>query len=86
MRPPGLHERRPASTDARPTAPDLLPEVWSETVTPEELKPSDLKTEVECDHLIGYRHSQRDAFLIDLDDDLEPNTLFAYCPKCGEKL
>jgi hypothetical protein len=40
----------------------------------------------ECDHLIGYRHSQRDAFLIDLDDDLEPNTFFIYCPMCGVKL
>ena len=44
------------------------------------------KQENECNHIIGYRHSQCDAYLIDLDDDLEPNTLFDFCPKCGVRL
>ena len=39
-----------------------------------------------CNHIIGYRHSQRDANLIDLADGIEPSAFFAFCPKCGEKL
>ena len=43
-------------------------------------------TVVKCNHIIGYRHSQRDANLIDLADDIEPSVFFAFCPICGEEL
>ena len=52
----------------------------------ENLNPTDLKTEVECDHNIGYRLSPENARVIRLADYLEPSEPFVYCPKCGEKL
>ena len=46
-------------------------------MTPEELKSSDLKTEVECDHLKGGEipEWERNVWV-----------WFTYCPMCGEKL
>ena len=43
----------------------------------EELKSSDLKTKVECDHI--------EAGLI-VADDIARIMEFVYCPVCGEKL
>jgi len=42
----------------------------------------------QCNHIVGYRHGMNDARLVDADEAeaFEPNTLFPYCPKCGEKL
>jgi len=45
-------------------------------MTPEELKPNDLKTKVECDHAIAIALHGTDPVGIN----------FNYCPKCGEKL
>jgi len=41
-----------------------------------------------CNHIVGYRHGMNDARLVTQEEasDFEPNTLFAHCPKCGEKL
>jgi len=41
-----------------------------------------------CNHIVGYRHGMNDARLVTQDEasDFEPNTLFAHCPKCGEKI
>jgi len=41
-----------------------------------------------CNHIVGYRHGMNDARLVTQEEasDFEPNTLFAYCPVCGEKL
>ena len=44
-------------------------------MTPEELKPNDLKTKVECEHLWLSRANAKYQW-----------TVFTYCPKCGEKL
>ena len=41
----------------------------------ENLKPNDLKTEVECEHVWLSRANAKYQW-----------TVFTYCPKCGEKL
>jgi len=52
--------------------------VSCDTKSTENLKPNDLKTEVECDHPEGglIPNSKGELGVIE----------FAYCPKCGEKL
>ena len=45
----------------------------------ENLKPNDLKTKVECDHVTGSWIPTGAA-----DDEMWLE--FTYCPKCGEKL
>jgi len=45
----------------------------------EELKPNDLKTKVECDHVTG-------SWIPTGAEDDEMWLEFTYCPKCGEKL
>jgi hypothetical protein len=41
-----------------------------------------------CNHLVGYRHGQTDARIVDANEaekGFEPNTSFAFCPLCGQK-
>jgi len=47
-------------------------------MTPEELKPNDLKTKVECDHTYWgtVPHPTNNYEVLE----------FTYCPKCGERL
>ena len=47
-------------------------------MTPEELKPNDLKTKVECDHTYwgSVPHPTNNYEILE----------FTYCPKCGERL
>ena len=45
----------------------------------EELKPNDLKTEVECDHLKGGE-------IPHTTEGINVWLWFTYCPKCGKKL
>ena len=45
----------------------------------ENLKPNDLKTKVECDHVTG-------SWIPTGAEDDEMWLEFTYCPKCGEKL
>ena len=64
----------------------------------EELKFSDLKTEVECEHwysvmslattqLIFVTASGLEAFDTDCYDEQDEESMeFKFCPKCGEKL
>ena len=42
-----------------------------------------------CNHLVGYRHTQSDARLVDAEEmkeGFEPCTFFAHCPLCGASL
>ena len=43
-------------------------------------------TQEQCNHIIGYRHGMNDARLVEADDNLEPDKLFAFCPRCGDEL
>jgi hypothetical protein len=43
----------------------------------------------QCNHIVGYRHGMNDARLVEaeeLAEGFEPDRLFKFCPKCGEKL
>jgi len=57
----------------------------------ENLKPNDLKTKVECDHVIREKHRRvfqniAGSWIPAGIDGDETWLEFAYCPKCGEKL
>jgi len=49
----------------------------------EELKPNDLKTKVECTHIIGLMTLPEGW---DVIEHGQTDFAFTYCPKCGEKL
>ena len=57
----------------------------------ENLKPSDLKTAVECDHYYGLAYDFPDGwefrhYLAKSPNDEHTSDLFIYCPKCGVEL
>jgi len=49
----------------------------------ENLKPNDLKTKVECIHIIGLMTLPEGW---DVIEHGQTSFAFTYCPKCGEKL
>jgi len=73
-------ETDPVSFDTE-SAKERKPETYAEYLwreQTEELKPNDLKTEVECPHVASGLISETDGILEVMD--------FDYCPWCGEKL
>ena len=54
-----------------------------DTKQTENLKPNDLKTEVECDHWVTVKRSGHYGYASKVSPDYWTHT---FCPKCGEKL